>query len=101
MSEPDKEKHFIVYGADRPPVGSCGPFYFPPPMTLERAVAVLNEKVHRRPLFHTPMGEFKWKIFNLGIVGKIVSSDEADDHAQFLSAFEAIAIAEKYEREGK
>jgi len=56
----------------------------PEPMTLERAVEVLNERRH------------------LDLTGFYVYRDEVYNDAGYVyTSFEAIAIAEKYEREGK
>lgn len=60
-------------------------------MTIERAVEILNERKHR---------DFsKWYVYHVVPGTTRATPQDCHDPYNMLDEFEAIAIAEKYERE--
>jgi hypothetical protein len=66
----------------------------PEPMTVERAVEVLNKFRHKGCPF--PNGKFAWVI--MGHEGSMIGHHGSGNDPHYLTRMEAIAIAEWYER---
>lgn len=94
--DPSRHCSACGIGTCEPGESQCEKCLAPKPMTLERAIAILNQMDHRDE------GD-SWCLSKSGHLA--IVHDWADSLAKKpahrLYAFEAIAIAEKYERESK